>query len=200
MLLKVCKGLGPKDDPNANKNRDVLDRMYDDMWIHRFPLEKFVPKYFKMTDNVLDALHNIAYTNMRSLNVSNYIRKHLGKKDKYEVGDTLICRVHKNLGSQRFNVNYRYRFISMTLPTLTLENVKSKEKFTTDIYTLDKHFRYDYCTTCHSAQGASIDGQIIIHEWDKKHSVTREWIWCALTRSTDFNKVRFFKSLTSQNE
>ena len=100
----------------------------------------------------------------------------------------------------------------MTLPTLTanevcpkgqavtLENVKSKEKFTTDIYTLDKHFRYDYCTTCHSAQGASIDGQIIIHEWEKKHLVTREWIWCALTRSTDFNKVRFFKSATSQNE
>ena len=67
-----------------------------------------------------------------------------------------------------FNVNYRYRIVSMTLPTLTanevcpkgkavtLENVKSKEKFTTDVYTLDKHFRYDYCTTCHSAQGASI--------------------------------------------
>ena len=136
----------------------------------------------------------------------------MGKKDKYEVGDTLICRVYKNLGNQRFNVNYRYRIISMTLPTLTanevcpkgkavtLENVKSKEKFTTDIYTLDKHFRYDYCTTCHSAQGSSIDGQIIIHEWDKKHLVTREWIWCALTRSTDFNKVRFFKSVTNQNE
>ena len=212
ILLKVCKRLGPKDDPKANKNREILDRMYDDMWIHRLPLEEFVPKYFKMTDNVLDALHNIAYTNMRCLNVSNYIRKHLGKKDKYEVGDTLICRVYKNLGNQRFNVNYRYRIISMTLPTLTanevcpkgkavtLENVKSKEKFTTDIYTLDKHFRYDYCTTCHSAQGSSIDGQIIIHEWDKKHLVTREWIWCALTRSTDFNKVRFFKSVTNQNE
>ena len=71
--------------------------------------------------------------------MSNYIRKHLGKKNKYEVGDTLICRVYKNLGNQRFNVNYRYRIISMTLPTVTanevcpkgkavtLENVKSKE-------------------------------------------------------------------------
>ena len=56
------------------------------------------------------------------------------------------------------------------------------------------------CTTCHSAQGASIDGQIIIHAWEKKHLVTREWIWCALTRGTDFNKVRFFKSVASQNE
>ena len=124
-----------------------------------------------MTDSVLEAFHNIAYTNMGCLNVSNYIRKHLGKKDKYEVGDTLICRVYKNLGNQRFNVNYRYRILSMTLPVVLLQNVKSKEHFTTDIYTLDKHFRYGYCTTCHSAQGASIDGQIIIHFWDKKHLV-----------------------------
>ena len=99
ILLKVCKRLGPKDDPKANKNRDILDSMYDDMWIHRIPLEEFVPKCFKTTDDVTKALHNIAYTNMRCLNMSNYIRKHLGKKDKYEVGDTLICRVYKNLGS-----------------------------------------------------------------------------------------------------
>ena len=157
-----------------------------------------MPRYFKMADNVVPNIY--AYTNMRCLNVSNYIRKHLGKTDKYEVGDTLICRVYINLGNQRFNVNYGYRIRSMTLPTVTLENVKPKEKFTTDVYTFDKHFRYDYCTTCHSAQGASIDGQIIIHEWDKKHLVTHEWIWCALTGSTDFNKVSVFKSVTNQHE
>ena len=96
------------------------------MWIHRIPSEEFVPKYFKMTDNVLDALHNIAYTNMRCLNVSNYIRKHLGKTDKYGVGDTLICRVYKKLGNQRFNVNYRYRIMSMTLPTVTKFALRAK--------------------------------------------------------------------------
>ena len=186
ILFKACKRLGPKDDPKAVKNREILDSMYDDMWIYRIPLEEFVLKYCKVTDNMLDALYHIAYINMRCLNVSNYIRKHLGKKDKYEVGDTLICRVNKNMGNQRFNLNYRYRIIRMILSILSLENVKSKEKFTIVIYILDKHFRYDYCTTCHSAQGASIDGQIIIHEWEKKYLVTREWIWCALTRSTDF--------------
>ena len=44
ILLKVCKRLGPKDDPKANKNREILDSMCDDMWIHRIPLEEFVPK------------------------------------------------------------------------------------------------------------------------------------------------------------
>ena len=58
-----------------------------------------------------------------------------------------MCRVYKNLGNQRFNVNYRYRIISTILPAVTanevppqgkavtLDNVKSKEKFTTDIHT-----------------------------------------------------------------
>ena len=35
---------------------------------------------------------NIAYTNMRCLTVSNAIRKSLGKTDKYEMGEILICR------------------------------------------------------------------------------------------------------------
>ena len=70
----------------------------------------------------------------------------------------------------------------------------------TVIATLDKHFRYDYCTTCHSAQGASIDGKIVIHEWEKSHLVTREWLWCALTRSTDFNNVLFYESAEAENE
>ena len=78
--------------------------------------------------------------------------------------------------------------------------LSEKEQYTTDMLTLDKHFRYDYCTTCHSAQGASINGKIIIHEWNKKHLVTREWIWCALTRSTDFNDVLFYESETDKTE
>ena len=77
---------------------------------------------------------------------------------------------------------------------MKLESVKSRQQYLTDIATLDKHFRYDYCTTCHSAQGASIEGKIVIHEWEKSHLVTREWLWCALTRSTNFKNVLFYES------
>ena len=200
ILLTVCKRLGAKDDPKANLNRIILDAMYDDMWVHKLPLDDFVRKYFKTTDDVTQSFNNIAYTNMRCLYVSNQIRKHIGKKDKYEVGETLISRVYKKFGSKRFNVNYRFRIVSITNNVVILENVKSKEQYTTDMLTLDKHFRYDYCTTCHSAQGASINGKIIIHEWNKKHLVTRECIWCALTRSTDFNDVLFYESETDKTE
>ena len=200
MMLKICKRLGAKDDPKANENRKTLNNMYNDMWLNCIPVTEFVRKYFKTTDDLMAAEKNIAYTNIRCKNVSNYIRSNLGKTDKYEVGETLICRKYKKVGNIKFNVNYRFKVVNISGNVVTLENIKSKEKYTTDVYTLDNHFRYDYCTTCHSAQGASIKGKITIHEWEKSYLVSREWIWCALTRSTDFNDVMFFEGKTNNSE
>ena len=200
MMLTICKRLGAKDDPKANENRNTLNRMYDDMWINRIPITEFVRKYFKTTADLMASEKNIAYTNIRCKNVSNYIRSNLGKTDKYEVGETLICRKYKKVGSTKFNVNYRFKIVNISGNVVTLENIKSKDRYTTDIYTLDNNFRYDYCATCHSAQGASIKGKITIHEWEKSYLVSREWIWCALTRSTDFNDVLFYEGATNNGE
>ena len=43
-------------------------------------------------------------------------------------------------------------------------------------------------------------GKIIIPEWLKSYRVSREWIWCALTRSTDFNNVLFYEGATNNGE
>ena len=61
----------------------------------------------------------------------------------------------------------------------------------TNTTTLDKHFIHAYCATCHSSQGASVDKSITIHEWNKEHLVSREWIYTAITRARDINKVKF---------
>ena len=71
-----------------------------------------------------------------------------------------------------------------------LENIRSGDKFKTDREAVDKHFRYDYCITCHSAQGATIKKTITIHEWELSHLVSREWIWTAITRADGFRKVK----------
>ena len=97
MMLKICKRLGAKDDPKANENRNTLNRMFDDMWINRIPITDFVRKYFKTTADLMASEKNIAYTNIRCKNVSNYIRNNLGKTDKYEVGEILICRKYKKV-------------------------------------------------------------------------------------------------------
>ena len=114
IFLQICKRLGAKDDPKANKNREILKNMYDDMWLNKLEINDFVHKYFKTTDNPMASERNIAYTNIRCLNVSNYIREQLGKKDKYEVGETLICRIYyKNTKGVKFNVNYRFKIVSI---------------------------------------------------------------------------------------
>ena len=165
--------------------------MYNDMWLHKLSLSEFVHKYFNTTGDMTESRKNIAYMNMTCLTVCNAIRKSLGKTDKYEVDEILICRSYKKTNNVKFNVSYRLRIVSLSRNTFKLENVKSKQQYMMDIATLDKNFRYDYCAACHSAQGASNDGKIVIHEWEKSHFVTREWLWCALTRSTDFNNVLF---------
>ena len=65
----------------------------------------------------------------------------------------------------------------------------SKNVRTYDEYIKEKHFRYAYCATTHSRQGQSIDGNLIIHEWNKSYLVSREWIWTSITRARDFDKV-----------
>ena len=171
VILTICKRWGQQGGPTAEANRKMLDTMYDDMWLHKISLSEFVQKYFDTTDNMVTSHKNIAYRNMRCLTVSNAIRKSLGKTDKYEVDEILICRLYKKTSNVKFNVNYRFRIVSISKNTIKLENVKSKQQYMTDIATLDKQFRYDYSTTCHSAPGASIDDKIVIHEWEKSHLV-----------------------------
>ena len=57
---------------------------------------------------------------------------------------------------------------------------------------LRKHFIYAYCYTCHSKQGCSVDGDIVIYDWNKWYC-EREWFFTAITRAKDFNRIKFFK-------
>ena len=101
--------------------------------------------------------------------------------------------LEKDMG-QVFNVNITYEIISIDEWKVEIQDIKSKTIFMTNTTTLDKHFIHAYCATCHSSQGASLDKSITIHEWDKSHLVSREWIWTAITRCRDINKVKFFKA------
>jgi hypothetical protein len=56
-------------------------------------------------------------------------------------------------------------------------------------------FMHNYCRTGDSIQGITIDNDncnITIYDWGFYY-VTREWIWTALTRSTNLNNVYFHK-------
>ena len=173
-------------------NRRTLNEMYDDFWVHRLGLNELIKKYFKTTADVMASSYNIAYTNKRCADVSKTVRQRLGKTTDYEIGEVLVCRLYKKIGSKKINVNFRYKTKGVDKGNYLLENIKSLEQCTVDRETIEKHFRYNYCITCHSAQGATIKDTITIHEWQSP-LVSREWIWTAITRCDDFNKVLFFE-------
>ena len=185
VYLKICKRVKTEED------RQNMNNIYDDIWKHKLPLDEVMHKYFKKTSDIMEAEHNIAYTNKMRKWVSNTIRKNLGKSNKYEAGDVMICRRHTVQDGNTFNVNLQFEIKDIKDETVILENIKTKKKYQTNIETLDNNSIYGYCATCHSSQGSSVNKSIAIHEWDKTHLVTREWCWTSITRSTDLNKVFF---------
>ena len=196
IFLEVCKRVGAKDSEEGDRNREIINNMYNDFWESKLPIQDIIPKYFETTDDIMASEHNIAYTNIRCRNVANEIRNRLNKKDKYEVGEILIAR--KWIKQPRVNVNLRYRITSIEHDELgaliTLQNIANDEdEFMLFEAVVDNNFIYSYCATCHSSQGASVKGSITIHEYNLPIA-SREWIWTSITRCVDFRKVRFYSN------
>ena len=57
---------------------------------------------------------------------------------------------------------------------------------------IKKSFIFDYCSTCHSTQGQTIDENITIYDW-KSYYNSREWLWTAITRATSLDNVYFYE-------
>ena len=189
IYLKISKRV------SDDEQRKRLEDAFNDMWINEMPVDKWVEKHARYTSEINPHYMNIAYTNIRCKSVSDEVRKKLGKKGLYEVGEEMICRLYlKTDRDAKFNANIRYKILCINSSGIIIENIKDKNKYMLTEELLNKHFRYGYCATCHSCQGASIDNNIVIHEWDKSYLVSREWIWTAYTRARDFNKVAFFKN------
>ena len=135
-------------------------------------VEEWILKHFKMTRDVMTSENNIAYTNMRCQAVSSEVRRRLGKKDKFEVGEMLICRLYRNEDEGRFNVNIRWLITKVEGNMITIQDIKDeKDVRRVKENIIDKHFRYAFCATCHSRQGQSRRGNIPIHEWQKSYLV-----------------------------
>ena len=69
---------------------------------------------------------------------------------------------------------------------ITLSNA-----MTLPVSLIKKNFVHNYCRTCHSFQGNTIEESITI--FDHKFAyATRKWLYTAVTRATDLKKVFFY--------
>ena len=55
---------------------------------------------------------------------------------------------------------------------------------------VDANFFNSYCATCHSSQGASVQGNITIDEHNLPIA-SREWLYCARTSCVDCKQAKF---------
>ena len=196
ILLKECKRLHTQED------KEKLTNIKIDIFENKLSIKKIINKYnFEYTTDISGSKNNIAFLNNTCKNVSNEIRKLENRKDEYEVGEYLICREYTKTKSGTFNVNFVYKIVYIGGGFLKLKNDKTGKVQPLVIDKVRKNFIFAYCSTCHSAQGSSIDDTITI--FDYSHFLVKnypEWIWTAITRCRDLNKVKFFKYSSDTND
>jgi hypothetical protein len=89
-----------------------------------------------------------------------------------------------------FQSNYVYRIVDLDKikEIATLKDVFTKEQHIISLKQLDANFRPYYALTGHSYQGVTTEKNINIYDL-KSDFISSKWIWTALTRTTDLNKL-----------
>ena len=172
----------------TEKDRETLKSFKRDCFDESVSITQIVNKYFKQTDSITTT-DNIAYTNNTCDRVSSIVRQNLGKQNDYEVGEKLVCRKFVKEGDYKFRVNFEFSILENNDNTLILQDGDDTVEVRKS--TVEKFFVYNYCRTCHSFQGSSIDDKITIFDWRFKF-VNRKWLYTAVTRATDLKNVVFY--------
>ena len=60
---------------------------------------------------------------------------------------------------------------------------------------IQRKFTSSSCRTGDSIQGITIDTSITMYDWNFYYA-SREWVWTAITRATDFKDVFFYKGFS----
>ena len=90
-----------------------------------------------------------------------------------------------------FYVNYEYTIMRVEKGNITLKYADDIH-ITIPMQMVRDSFIHNYCKTCHSIQGSSIAGAMMIFDWKFKR-VDRKWIYTACARATNMAKVLFYR-------
>ena len=178
------------------KNKEDMERLEEIKILLKSDcnINDLILKYFKYTDHINESENNIAYLNETCKNVSSAIRKKLNKVDDYEIGEILICRKYIKLKKShvKFQVNFQYKIVKIEGEFFSLENIITGDVQSIGDKIIKDAFIFNYCATCHSSQGASINGKVCIFDYKNKLANWR-WLWTAITRATEIENVYFYR-------
>ena len=98
------------------------------------------------------------------------------------------------------NVNYTYKikFIDNKQKPITLKQIEGDETYDVPFAALLTNFILPYCGTGHSVQGITKECDITIFD-ATSNKVSDKWLWVALTRNRDLDKVFFYVPPSKEN-
>ena len=167
----------------------TLDKWYDAFWVAKLPVSDLLQfvKNIELEDVPKNAV-NIAYTNemIRFVNTRSHTHK-----DPYYVGQILV-KFGETAIKQRgreIKKNYMVEVVKWNPEGGGIVVSCSDKDFEFKLLQsqLDS-FDYTYAFTGHKMQGSSFDEPVVIYE---SRYMSRNWLWVAMTRSRDLNKVFF---------
>jgi hypothetical protein len=202
ITLKINKRLKTEEDRIrlVNLKNDIFNTNIDVM-------DTFKKYGFKIVDKMDDVttMKNITYYNFRSKNINRHVYNKLYKVDENKeifnfMGlrinkDTdLICKKYKKINKDiKIYTNYVYKLkdIDINDQSFTVYEPSENTDIELDIKYIS-NFRLSFSQTCYSVQGLSINEPYTIFDCNTPRA-SREWVWTALTRSTDFNNVYIYE-------
>ena len=171
-------------------DRETLKRFKEDCFNTNLSIPHIINKYFNQVKQITTT-NNICYTNETCDTVARTVRRNSGVSGDYAIGEIIVCRKFVKEGNHKFRVNFEFHIEALGKDSLTLKYESTNETSQIKKTTAQKYFIHNYCRTCHSFQGSSIDGRVTIFDWGFKF-VNRKWLYTAVTRATELNNVVFY--------
>ncbi len=167
---------------SAKSKQDILKVLFDNC------------KSVWSLDKVSTSSLSIVYTN----HCGNIINEKMHSRrcreenvEKYFAGLKLIGRTSAFIkGKYHVYVNYVYEIERIEDNTAFISDLETE--FPVEISELDAYFKLPYARTCHSLQGLSVKEEITIFEFNHPHA-SLDWLYTAITRTTDLSKVSIFR-------
>lgn len=169
------------------------------------PLLDICHRYFKPINKLSQVRGRaVCYTNESARCVNDYREQRIAKSLEemgqevvrfegrvYYVGQTLRCRIYHR--TPRIYINYTYIVSGFERKggVVTGTCLEETKAWPWALSLVKKLFIYDHANTCHSLQGMSAEGGISLFDVDA-WCVSREWVYTALTRTTDLDAVFFW--------
>lgn len=199
--LLVPKRFGPED---VQKVKQLKTDLFVQTKSKTFKIDEYAHKAEEFLNLWTPESLFITYTNNKRHEVNEAIHKHLGFTDYYIRGQEYICKKRIKESGGELYISCGYKLLDFNDKEIILQDILFNEEIS--IKRVDKNGKdrlvkeilsLPYCKTCHSIQGSSVAGNVVLFETEH-YCVKNNWLYVALTRARDLNKVYYVPGATER--